>query len=229
MDLKRFTGPQAGSSKYDLLTAMSVIGLNGSPGLQSSMLRLIALVTARYNWKSDEFSVGQRDLARMWAVDERTVKREIKRLTECSILLQLRPGVRGRVASYRLNMAEIFRLSAPYWDKIGPDFSERMAHSGRSQPATEDKVVRVDFRPRDEVAPVPEPWGRTLTRLAVAEPGLHQSWFSGLAFVGYNLGRLVLRAPSAFVGQYVMVHHLRPLQDMAAIEFPGLRRIEIIE
>jgi len=229
MDLKRFTGPQAGSQKYDLLTAMAIAGLNGTPGFQTSMLRLIALVTARYNWKADEFTVGQRDLGKMWSVDERTVKREIKRLTTAQILLQLRPGVRGRVAAYRLNYAELYRLSAPHWHEVGPDFSARMESSHPQAEPQEQKIVRVDFRSRaEQPADLPqEPWARTLLRLSETEPGLHRSWFSALAFVSYDAGVLCLRAPSSFVGQYVMVHHLRPLQDMAQIEFPGLRRLII--
>ena len=62
MSLKRFTGPAAGSQKYDLLTALAVAGLNGTPGFQTSMLRLVALVTARYNWARNELTVGQKDL-----------------------------------------------------------------------------------------------------------------------------------------------------------------------
>ena len=143
MKTNRFTGPRAGALKYDLLTALAVAGLSGSPGFQTSMLRLVALVTARYNWARDELTVGQREMARMWSVDERTVKREIKRLTSADILLQLRPGVRGRVAAYRLNIAEIHRLSAPVWERVGPDFSERMVQ--HNPQAEGDKVVHVAF------------------------------------------------------------------------------------
>jgi len=81
LELRKLTGPQAGSLKYDLLTALSVVGLHGSPTLQCSMLRLSAMVTARYNWRLDEISIGQAELARIWGVNERTVKREMKRLT----------------------------------------------------------------------------------------------------------------------------------------------------
>jgi len=56
------------------------------------MLRLISVVTARYNWRNDELSIGQRDMARLWAVNERTVKREMKRLTEANILWGLGQG-----------------------------------------------------------------------------------------------------------------------------------------
>ncbi|TNF17306.1 MAG: hypothetical protein EP318_21895 [Rhodobacteraceae bacterium] len=229
MDAKRFTGTQAGSQKYDLLTALAVAGLSGTPGFQTSMLRLVALVTARYNWARDELTVGQREMARLWSVDERTVKREIKRLTGAAILLQLRPGVRGRVAAYRLNLAEIHRLSAPVWDKVGPDYSDRMA---RQAPAAQTgKVMHVDFT---AATPVPEaregqggPWARTLARLARLDPALHRNWFSGLKAGTCDGGVLRLRAPSQFLAQYVQTHHLRLLLGTAQLEYPGLRRIEI--
>lgn len=234
MDAKRFTGPQAGSQKYDLLTALSVAGLSGSPGFQTSMLRLVALVTARYNWARDELTVGQREMARLWSVDERTVKREIKRLISASILLQLRPGVRGRVAAYRLNVAEVHRLSAPVWEKVGPDYSDRMA---RQVPKPETgKVMHVNFA----ATPAPEaeadvrptagqggPWARTLARLAQLDPALHRNWFSALKAEDCEGGVLTLRAPSQFLAQYVQTHHQRLLLGTAQMEYPGLRRIEI--
>lgn len=234
MDAKRFTGPQAGSQKYDLLTALSVAGLSGSPGFQTSMLRLVALVTARYNWARDELTVGQREMARLWSVDERTVKREIKRLTSASILLQLRPGVRGRVAAYRLNVAEVHRLSAPVWEKVGPDYSDRMA---RQVPKPETgKVMHVNFAatpaPEAETESAPTagqggPWVRTLARLAQLDPALHRNWFSALKDGPCEGGVLTLRAPSQFLAQYVQTHHQRLLLGTAQMEYPGLRRIEI--
>ncbi|MEM8776557.1 MAG: hypothetical protein AAGF53_16095, partial [Pseudomonadota bacterium] len=111
MEQHRIAGPEAGVQKYDILTSLSVAGLNGSSAFQTSMLRLIALVTARYNWRSDELSIGQRDIARMWSVNERTVKREIKRLLGYDILIRKRAGVRGRVATYRLNYSKVAEIS----------------------------------------------------------------------------------------------------------------------
>lgn len=231
MDAKRFTGPQAGSQKYDILTALSVAGLNGTPGFQTSMLRLVAVVTARYNWARDELTLGQREMARLWSVDERTVKREIKRLTTSSVLLQLRPGVRGRVAAYRLNIPEIYRLSAPVWDRVGPDYRDRMAQ--QTPAAMPEKVVRVNFGEAPEPEP-PQPagqqgtpWARVQARLAKLEPGLYRHWFAGLAFVESGAGVLSLRAPSQFLAQYVETHHMRLLLGTAQLEMPGLRRIEI--
>ncbi|MGR3803757.1 DnaA N-terminal domain-containing protein [Marinibacterium profundimaris] len=236
MKSTRFTGPSAGSHKYDLLTALAVAGLSGTPGFQTSMLRLVALVTARYNWARDELTVGQREMARLWSVDERTVKREIKRLTSAEILLQLRPGVRGRVAAYRLNLPEIHRLSAPVWDRVGPDYSERMT---RQQPASEPpKVVHVAFgqataeagqggQPAAQIPPgQATSWDRMMARLTKLEPNLHRNWFAALTCSGCEGGVLRVKAPSAFVAQYIQTHHLRVLMGAAELEFPGLRRIE---
>lgn len=232
MNVKRFTGPQAGSQKYDLITALSVAGLNGSPGFQTSMLRLVALVTARYNWARDELTVGQREMARMWSVDERTVKREIKRLTTAGILVQLRPGVRGRVAAYRLNITEINRLSAPVWDRVGPDFSERMAEQLPKPETPAETVVRVNFGQFTQdgpakVEPADGPWGRVLSRLSMLEPSLYRSWFAGLRIVQVDGGVLRLTAPTAFVAQYIQTHHMRALLGAAQMEFQGLYRVEI--
>ncbi|WP_158969531.1 hypothetical protein [Chachezhania sediminis] len=226
MDAKRFTGPQAGAQKYDLLTALSVIGLRGTVTERMSMLRLIALVTARYNWARDEVTVGQRDMARLWGVDERTVKREVKRLVTAGILLQLRPGQRGRVAAYRLNQAEIARRSSETWSEVGPDFSARM-EARTLEP--EEKVVRVDFgtRPQAEVSGN-TPWGRVQQRLQLSDPGLYRNWYAGLTFETVEDGTLRVRSPSAFVAQYIDTHHLRPLHGAAELEFGPLRRIVFV-
>ncbi len=227
METKRLTGIHAGAQKYDLLTAMAVSGLNGGQILQTSMLRLVALITARYNWRSDELTVGQREMARLWGVDERTVKREIKRLTETQILLQLRPGVKGRVAAYRLNYAEITRLSAPHWDRVGPDFSMRMGDGlGHQVEPPAEKVVRVDFRAaRSGPSVADDPWGRSLARLAEADPVLHQNWFAGLTLAEFADGILRLNCPSAFIAQYIRSQHLDRIHAAALPDFSGLRRI----
>jgi DNA-binding transcriptional MocR family regulator len=225
MDLKRYTGQQAGSHKYDLLTALAIAGLNNGSGFQTSMLRLIAVVTARYNWRLDEFSVGQRDLARIWSVDERTVKREIKRLTDARVLIQLRPGVRGRVAAYRLNQAIIFELTAPYWHQVGPDFAVRMSTVSETEEANE-RVVKIDFGKRTSSSEATS-WERVQQRLKELDPGLHRSWFASLDFDRFADGILSLNAPSAFIAQYVSSHHLERLRDAVRLELPSLRRIHI--
>ena len=229
MDTKRLTGPQAGSLKYDLLTALSVAGLHGSPGFQTSMLRLIALVTARYNWRLDELSVGQRDMARMWGVNERTVKREVKRLTDAGVLICKRQGVRGRVGAYRLNFAEIYRSSSEIWNDVGPDFAERMA---MHRPSAEARVVQVDFA-KPEREPRWEPqegrgeWRHVMRHLRDRYPDLHQNWFSGLELVGFENRSLRLKAPSKFSARYIETHLIGKLTDAVEQVLGPVDRVEI--
>ena len=92
-------GPHAGGGKYDILTALAAAGLAGTPADRCTALRLIAMITARYDWTSDSVAVGQAEVARLWAASLRTVKREMKRLTASGLLVSLAPGVRGRVGS----------------------------------------------------------------------------------------------------------------------------------
>ena len=225
MDTKRLTGPQAGSLKYDILTALAVAGLHGSPGFQTTVLRLIALVTARYNWRADELTVGQREMARLWGVNERTVKREIKRLTGAGILVCKRQGVRGRVGAYRLDLSAVQRCSTPYWQAVGPDFAERM--QDRYGPA-ESRVVKVDFgRPRPDEA-TPERaggWRDVCSRLRQSDPDLYQNWFAGLQFVGGAGGVVRIRAPNKFVARYVETHLLGKLTAALEAEQGPVTRI----
>lgn len=226
MNPLRATGPEAGVLKYDLLTALSVVGLNGSSTLQTSLMRLIAVITARYNWRSDEFVVGQRDLARMWSVNERTVKREIKRLTDMQLLICKRPGVRGRVGAYRLNQQRLAELSEPCWALVGPDFDHRM----REKYAQRDvKVVQLNaYTPTpvpNGVSALPGTWERAMAHLARSEPDQFKSWFSRLEFVGLDSGILTVKCPSTFVRRYIETHLTRPLLRAAQEELGPIDKV----
>ena len=82
MQIARPVGRQAASRKYDLLTALGVHACHGDKHLQRLVLRFMTLIVARYNWQHDDLSVGQREIAALWAVDERTVKREMAKLRD---------------------------------------------------------------------------------------------------------------------------------------------------
>ena len=224
MDVQRLTGPGAGVMKYDLVTSLSVAGLSGPPVFQTSMMRLISLVTARYNWQNDELCVGQREMARMWSVNERTVKREVKRLTEAGILICKRAGVKGRVATYRLNIARIVELSEPCWALVGPDFAARM-HDRHGTPSV--KVVALqDYA----VAPVrtaqaETPWDRAMQRLSDTDPSMFQSWFAKVAFRSFEGGVLTLCAPTRFSERYIATHLVAALTRAAEPEFGRVRQV----
>lgn len=226
MNPLRMTGPDASVMKYDLLTALSVAGLNGTPSLQTSLMRLIAAVTARYNWRTDELTVGQRDLARMWSVNERTVKREIKRLQEADILMCKRAGVRGRVAAYQLNYARIAEMSEPCWELVGPDFEARMR--GRYHVEEEAKVVRLrDYATAPDVpSEAPVAWRTAMRRLAHENGDQFKAWFAPLVYMGFERGVLRLRAPSKFAQRYIETHLIRALVRAAEAEHGPIQRVE---
>lgn len=229
----RLTGPDAGVMKYDLLTAISVAGLHGSTTMQTSMMRLTAAVTARYNWRADELTVGQRDLARMWSVNERTVKREIKRLLEGDVLICKRAGVRGRVAAYQLNYAQIAKISEPCWGLVGPDFDARMRARHAAVPTA--SVVKLsdyagETRMHSGATPSgPLAWQRAMQSLCAQNPDQFRAWFAPLTHVNCAHGVLHLRAPSRFAQRYIETHLMRDLATALEDAFGPLERIEFVQ
>lgn len=226
IDARRLTGPGAGVAKYDILTAIGLIGMRPCGLGDVPILRLIAAVTARYNWRSDEMVIGQKELARIWGVAERTAKREVKRLTSARILLVKRAGVRGRVASYSLNMAEIARLSRPHWEEVGLDFAERMA----VHEPIDTKVVRVNFAAVGPEEPEGQggTWGSVRGRLRADDPVAFANWYDQLTYLGQEEGEVHLKAATPFVARYVETHLAGPLAAAIKAELgPSVRlRIE---
>jgi len=107
MSLTKPVGRGAASRKYDILSALMAFSLAEHKAVQRRALRLMSLVTTRYNWAADELRMGQRQIATLWSVDERTVKREMARLRECGWLVLKSQGARGRVSIYGLGIEKI--------------------------------------------------------------------------------------------------------------------------
>lgn len=211
----RAVGQGAAARKYDLFTALGAYGLARSKHDQRLVLRLITLITARYDWARDELAVGQREIARLWSVDERTVKREMARLRQMGWLRQKRAAARGRVAEYGLGQEIILADTRPHWTAVGPDFAARLG-------GTEEAAPTGQVLPFPAVSPrgQPEPptgaatlWGRAQHILADQDPALYQAWLSRLEQLSEEGQRLVLTAPSAFHASYVRTH----LSDRIAI------------
>lgn len=224
MELRKLTGPSAGAMKYDILTALSVAGMQGGAKAQVSMMRLISVITARYNWRREELSLGQRDMARMWGVTERTVKREIKSWLDRKLLICTRPGVRGRVAAYRLNMSAIYDLSEPFWPCVGTDFVERM---GSTNPVQETQVVQVDFAARRVEVPETGSWRAVAERLRRLHPAKVANWLGQLRYVEDDGRHYVLRAESVFAARFVETHLRAELIEAIETEVGPQRRLVI--
>ena len=197
-------GRGASARKYDLLTALGAYALAQNKHDQRRVLRLMTLITARYNWMRDELAVGQREIARLWSVDERTVKREMALLRARNWLVVRRQGARGRVTQYSLGIETMLQDTKAQWHCVGSDFELRM--SGPETP----KVVPL---PVQGAVAVPAPdvgqgteWVLAQAVLHAEDAGSYASWLAALERTERAGGRLTLRAPSRFHAAYVQTH-----------------------
>ncbi|WP_199260931.1 DnaA N-terminal domain-containing protein [Paracoccus binzhouensis] len=206
MQVIRAVGREAAAKKYDLLSAMMAHGLAGDKHRQRLILRLMALITTRYNWQRDELTIGQREIARLWCVDERTVKREMAKLRALGWIEIKQQGARGRVSVLSLNLERILLDTKREWDNIGPDFVARI---GGAQPEPAGNVVPLH---RPEPVPAQGVWAEARARLAEEDRALFDAWFAGLAEAGVADGCLTLFAPTRFHATYVQTHLLDRLR-----------------
>jgi hypothetical protein len=191
------------------------------------MPRLALLVTSRYNWRRNEISMGQAEMARLWGVSDRTAKREIKLWLEQGFILCTRPGVRGRVAAYRLNLARLLEASEPFWPAIGSDFVERMT-APDVPPQTDQKVVHLNTHRVDKVATDPtDPWGSVKRALSDAHPEVYSSWLAQLKYAWLDPSKVRVTAPSRFVASYVNGHHLEAIRHAVQAVHPQVREVSI--
>jgi len=204
MQLVKPVGRNAAARKYDLLTALGAYALAHDKHRQRSVLRLMTLVTARYNWQRDELAVGQREIARMWSVDERTVKRELAKLRGLGWLAVKRAGARGRVTVYGLQIDAVLQDTSDHWDKVGPDYAVRM------QGASADEGNVVPMVPKGQVSAPDisggDEWSLAQAVLFQEDPSLYAAWLKGLTRAERVGGRLTLKAPSRFHAAYVQTH-----------------------
>ena len=209
----RATSP---SQKYDILTAVGAHALAGGKTQMRLGLRFMTLITARYNWARDELAVGQREIARLWSVDERTVKREMAKLRALGWLVVKRQGTRGRVTEYSLDLTNVMNATQNDWARVGPDFDLRM--QGAPEPSTVIPLPLKGTVPPPDLSDDCE-WSLAQRLLHTEDPAIYGSWLRALERAHRAGGRLTLRAPSRFHGAYVQTHLLaRVLAACRAID-----------
>lgn len=225
MELARPVGRGASARKYDILTALGAYALSQSKHEQRRVLRLMTLVTARYNWARDLLAVGQREIATLWSVDERTVKREMAQLRARGWLVVKRQGARGRVTEYGLGLDTILKATSAQWSCVGADFVVRMGQ-GETQP---DNVVSLPMK--DVAAPDVSDgteWTLAAALLHAEDPGLYASWIAGLRRADRVGGRVTLVAPSRFHAAYVQTHLERRLLGVCREVDPDVTEVRVI-
>lgn len=203
------------SMKYDLLAALSAQALRGGVIGERLALRLLTLITARYNWARDELSIGRAEIARLWSVDERTVKRELGKLKANGFLVVKRPGVRGRVTVYGLGLEAIRASVQEASAALGPDFAERLGQGATAETAGAEAGNVVPFP--EAPAAGPAEWKAMAAALQKRNPNRYACWFRQLEAEADGAGGLLVRAPSTFHAKYVDQHYAADLRA-AAIE-----------
>jgi hypothetical protein len=222
---KRPSGQGAASRKYDLLTALGVHACRGSKFEQRLILRLMTAITARYNWQRDELTMGRTELARLWQVDERTVKRELAKLKACNWLIVKRPAARGRVTVYGIDWNKVLLDTEDAWPSVGPDFVLRAAElAGRPEGASQDerKVVAFPSAPAGDTE-----WDQAITHLSREDSAFYANWLATVRRVRLGSGVLELEAPSAFHAQYLNAQAGARLLNAVRLVAPQVHRVVV--
>lgn len=220
------------AQKYDILSAIGAFGLAGDRGIQRLALRLITLITARYNWLRNELAVGQREIARLWSVDERTVKREMAKLRELGWLRLQKQGARGTVSRYSLDIAVLLDTTRSAWQLVGPDFTDRLTRTQAVPAGTSSGAEAGQHR---NVIPFPEkaedgddlPWARVCARFRENAPVLYEAWIRQLV-VEEHEGCLTVMAPSEFHASYVRTHLREQIFALCRAEFVCLNELRVL-
>lgn len=226
MQLPKPVGRDATVRKYDILSALMSYAFSQDKNCQRQVLRLIALITTRYNWKREELTMGQEEIARLWQVDTRTVKREMARFRELGWLRMKRQGARGRVSAYSLNLEEIFQQTRVAWLNIGPDFAERIeAYACEGSAPQTDNVVPL----RKTEPPVVDGtlWAQVQAKLYSEDPSCFTAWFSVLKEISTEGACLLLSAPSRFHASYVETQFSERILRHAHFVKPEIRILKI--
>lgn len=224
MQTRKAVGRDAATRKYDLLTVLGAYALSQDKRLQRQTLRLICLITARYNWQSDLLSVGQTEIARLWSVDLRTVKREMAGLRDRGWLVEKRSAARGRVAVHGLDITQILRDTRDIWERVGRDLVERLdppVLQSPPAPMMPQNGVVIPF----PSAPLPVAstlWGQIAARLAADDPAIYRAWFSPLEVLS-ETPELTLRAPTGFHASYLRTHLAGRLEGAIKAIAPDVR------
>ncbi|WP_254440718.1 DnaA N-terminal domain-containing protein [Ruegeria sp. HKCCA6837] len=199
MQLAKPVGRNAAALKYDILSALTVHALSGDKHRQRSVLRIIALITTRYNWRSNELSIGREEISRLWAVNERTVKREMSKFRALGWVSVKRPAARGRVAVYEIDLKQIMIDTQEVWPIIGSDFHARMMH----EPEPETNIVPFTMKPAPTEDGESDVWSQVQSNLHERDPELWASWFQHLSEAERAGGTVTLVAPSRFMADYI--------------------------
>ncbi len=225
----RPVGREAATKKYDILSALMTYAVAREKHTQKLILRLMSLITTRYNWQRDELSMGQKEIAKLWSVDERTVKRELAKLKSRDWIKVKRAGARGRVTLYSICLENILKETQLDWGKMGPDFVERL--TGITAPTAQNvhETNVLPFSGPQQIRPQEDGsiWSSTSAILFDQDATVFAAWFQQLEEDGQEGGVLALLAPTKFHATYVQTHLADDILRTAMRIDPSIRSLRV--
>ena len=225
MQFLRPVGREAASRKYDILSALMAFALARDKHVQRQVMRLMALITTRYNWPRAELTMGQGEIARLWSVDARTVKREMARLRAQGWLVLKRQGARGRVSSYGIDLNRMLDDTRPAWPLIGPDFIERLQPDERAGQGPSNVVPLRAVSPPAQGCSI---WAAAQASLHAEDAATYGAWFHALTDAGLEANSLTLAAPTRFHATYVDTNLKEKLLSALRRVDPSVRDVRIV-
>lgn len=224
---KKAAGRNAAALKYDILSALGVAALASDKHWARLILRLVVLITTRYNWQTGELSIGRAEMARLWSVDERTVKREVAKLRSAGWLIIKRAGVKGRVTVFEIDMGQVLIDTREVWPKIGPDFVARMEEAEGGPPPADPKVIPFHRKavPAEGSGVL---WSQVFAALETRHPAAAAAWFGQLVEAEVAGGTATLVAPTRFVADYIRTHHTQHILAAYGRFDPSIRTVKIV-
>ena len=222
-------GREAATKKYDILSALMTYALAREKHTQKLILRLMSLITTRYNWQRDELSMGQKEIAKLWSVDERTVKRELAKLKSKGWIKVKRAGARGRVTLYSIKLEKLLSETQTDWEKMGPDFVLRLTEMTALTTQNVHETNIVPFAAAHQKCPENDGsvWASASAYMFDQDAAVFATWLQQLEEVGIEMGCLMLIAPTKFHATYVETH-LADLILRAAMRMnPSIRTVRV--
>jgi len=216
-------GNGAAARKYDLLSALGTMALAKQPAEQRLVLRLIVAITARYNWASDTLAVAQSDLARMWSVDERTVKRMMAEYRGRGWLKVKRQATRGRVAEYGLGIEDLLIATRADWSRVGSDLEARLTPQDPPEPSS----TIVQFPVTATEVPSGDVWPHVLELLTQGDTATAKAWLQGVTEEGLEDFVLRLSTKGRYQANYLRTHLAARILGAAKCIDPQITGIKV--
>jgi hypothetical protein len=177
-------------------------------------------------------------LALLWSVDLRRVKRIITELREIGILAVKRAGRKGLVTVYSLDLARIAEITRPFWHVLGADIAARLDAVFPTERATveateeaqstielsaergriQSNIVKIEDARRQRVDPVRQAIAREM------EPPAFDRWIRPLGHERRN-DSFVFTASSSFMASYVERQFGHKIERAIRQLFPEIRRV----